>query len=219
VTDKHLKDDAASGWAEFCASLRARREGLAMSLEHVARVTRIPATSLARLERGAFGELPADVFVCGFLRSYARCVGLDPDEVVARYRACRGEQWRATEEHPVVAPPVEPGPADIPGPRASAEPDPGPRGCGESTMRTRLQATGSFVVRQLFEDKDNEGSRRGAVTLAVIIVVIVATLTMSYLLRRPSSPGHGLTRAPAEAAAMVAAATADAAELAARCSV
>lgn len=43
---------------------------------------------------------------------------------------------------------------------------------------------------------DNEsGTRRGTLTLAVIILVIVATLTMSYLLRRPSSAGDGVTRA------------------------
>ena len=36
--------------------------------------------------------------------------------------------------------------------------------------------------------------RRGAmVGLAVIILVIIATLTMSYLLRRPSNSGDGVT--------------------------
>jgi hypothetical protein len=38
-----------------------------------------------------------------------------------------------------------------------------------------------------------EGSRRGALTLAVIILVIVATLTMSYLIRRPNDSGDGVT--------------------------
>ncbi|MCG8419385.1 MAG: helix-turn-helix domain-containing protein [Proteobacteria bacterium] len=50
----------------------------------------------------------------------------------------------------------------------------------------------SFLPPSLF---DNEtGARRNALTLAVIILVIVATLTMSYLLRRPSDSGDGVTQ-------------------------
>ena len=41
-------------------------------------------------------------------------------------------------------------------------------------------------------------SRRGPLTLAVIILVIVATITMSYLLRRPSDSGAGVTRMPSD---------------------
>jgi hypothetical protein len=43
----------------------------------------------------------------------------------------------------------------------------------------------------MFEGEDEP--RRGALTVAVIILVLVATLTMSYLLRRPSSSGEGIT--------------------------
>ncbi|HLU68882.1 MAG TPA: hypothetical protein VKZ63_21520, partial [Kofleriaceae bacterium] len=49
---------------------------------------------------------------------------------------------------------------------------------------------------------EEEGSRRGPLTLAVIILVIVATLTMSYLMRRPSYSGDGVTAAPAERASV-----------------
>ena len=44
--------------------------------------------------------------------------------------------------------------------------------------------------------------RRGHVTVAVIVLAIVATLTMSYLLRRPSGQGQGVTQAPADVAAI-----------------
>ena len=37
------------------------------------------------LEQGRWTDLPADVFVRGFVRSYARCVALDEDEMVKRY--------------------------------------------------------------------------------------------------------------------------------------
>ncbi len=60
----------------------------------------------------------------------------------------------------------------------------------------------TFLPPVLLDTED--GSRRGALTLAVIILVIVATITMSYLLRRPSSPGDGVTQLrPMDSAAEV----------------
>ena len=73
---------------EFCRFLRAHRERAALSIEDIARVTRIPEHSLRRLEAGQFDELPGDIFVRGFLRSYARCVGLEAGEVLRRYAEC-----------------------------------------------------------------------------------------------------------------------------------
>jgi cytoskeletal protein RodZ len=58
-----------------------------MSLAEVSRLTRIPSSSLAAIERDRFDELPGEVFVRGFLKSYAQAVGLLPAEVLARYTA------------------------------------------------------------------------------------------------------------------------------------
>jgi len=69
----------------FSAWLRTQRERHGQSIEDIARVTRIGQRTLERLEGGRFDELPADVFVRGFIRNYARCVGIDPDEALARY--------------------------------------------------------------------------------------------------------------------------------------
>ena len=68
--------------------LRAGRTHRGMSLEDVAKVTKIQPRILERLESGRPDGLPADVFVRGFVRSYARCVGLDEDEALRRYAAC-----------------------------------------------------------------------------------------------------------------------------------
>ena len=72
----------------FAAWLREGRLARGMTLEQVARVTRIQHRALERLEEARFEELPADVFVRGFIRNYARCVGLDAEEAVARYARC-----------------------------------------------------------------------------------------------------------------------------------
>ncbi len=62
--------------------LREAREARGLSLDDVAHVTRIPRSSLALLEEGRADKLPAPVFVRGFIRAYARAVGLDPAVVV-----------------------------------------------------------------------------------------------------------------------------------------
>jgi cytoskeletal protein RodZ len=49
--------------------------------------------SVTRIEADQFDELPGEVFVRGFLKSYARAVGLAPEEVLARYTASRRVAW------------------------------------------------------------------------------------------------------------------------------
>lgn len=73
--------------------LRRQREARRMSLEEVARATRVPIASMERLEAGQFDELPGEVFVRGFLKSYARAVDIPSDEVLARYTASRRMAW------------------------------------------------------------------------------------------------------------------------------
>ncbi len=64
-----------------------------MSVEEISRATRVPAHSVERIEADQFDELPGEVFVRGFLRSYAQAVGLSPDDVLARYTASRRVAW------------------------------------------------------------------------------------------------------------------------------
>ena len=42
-------------------------------------------------------------------------------------------------------------------------------------------------------DREDRSARQGGLTLAVIILLIAATLTLSYLMRRPSVSGNGVT--------------------------
>jgi len=71
------------------STLRRKREAKRLALAEVARVTRIPLSTLEAIEQDHFDDLPGEVFVKGFLKSYAQTVGLVPDEVVARYSASR----------------------------------------------------------------------------------------------------------------------------------
>jgi cytoskeletal protein RodZ len=73
--------------------LRELREQRKMSVEEVSRATRVPMPSVERIETDRFDELPGEVFVRGFLKSYARALGVPPDEVLARYTASRRVAW------------------------------------------------------------------------------------------------------------------------------
>ena len=71
--------------------LRAGRANKGLSLEDVAKITKIQQRILERLEAGKLEGLPAEVFVRGFVRSYARCVGLDEAEALQRYTTAAGQ--------------------------------------------------------------------------------------------------------------------------------
>jgi cytoskeletal protein RodZ len=60
-------------------------------LREIADVTKISLRYLEALEQERFDVLPAPVFAKGFLREYARYVGLDPDEVVNSFLIATGE--------------------------------------------------------------------------------------------------------------------------------
>jgi cytoskeletal protein RodZ len=64
-----------------------------MSAEEISRATRVPMSSVERIESDRFDELPGEVFVRGFLKSYARAVGLPAEDVLARYTASRRVAW------------------------------------------------------------------------------------------------------------------------------
>ena len=73
--------------------LRDLREQRKMSVEEVSRATRVPMASVERIETDRFDELPGEVFVRGFLKSYARALNVPPDDVLARYTASRRVAW------------------------------------------------------------------------------------------------------------------------------
>lgn len=67
--------------------LRAARAAKDLTLEQVAAETRIPQRHLVAMEAGDFGKLPGRTYAVGFARTYAKTVGLDPDDVAADVRA------------------------------------------------------------------------------------------------------------------------------------
>jgi len=73
------------------ADLRAARERLGWSLPAIAEHVRIRKVHLEALEDGRLSDLPSHAYALAFLRSYARALGLDPDETVRRFKNESGE--------------------------------------------------------------------------------------------------------------------------------
>jgi cytoskeleton protein RodZ len=67
-------------------ALRKARLRRGKSLEEASRETRVKPEYLRALETESFGVLLGEVYVRGFLRSYARYLGLNAEKVVAAYQ-------------------------------------------------------------------------------------------------------------------------------------
>ncbi|WP_299196710.1 helix-turn-helix domain-containing protein [uncultured Erythrobacter sp.] len=66
--------------------LREAREEKRLELSHIAGETRIPIRHLESIETSAFEALPSRTYAIGFAKTYARSVGLDPDEIAQAVR-------------------------------------------------------------------------------------------------------------------------------------
>jgi len=78
--------------------LRRARIQRGLSLQGVARTTRISVSQLESLEQDRFEDLPGDVYARGFVRSVAHAVGLDSNVAMAHYSSDR--RSRTTTLHP-----------------------------------------------------------------------------------------------------------------------
>lgn len=125
---------------DFGSYLRSERESRQIPLSEIASATKISMRSLQSLEAGRWSELPADVFVSGFVRSYSRHLGVE-ESGVSRYRDVVVE-------------------------------------------RDRLYNLAQ--IEEVGEDA-NKGRNRFGVALFVIILVIIATITLSLLWRGSSN--------------------------------
>ena len=67
------------------AHLRDLRTRRGVSLEEIARLTRVPSRYLLALENDALSELPAPVFIRGFIRAYCQALGESPQEALTIY--------------------------------------------------------------------------------------------------------------------------------------
>lgn len=65
--------------------LRKEREAQGKSIADVARATKLTARNIEALEEDRFSALPGQVYVRGHLKTYARFLRLNEDEILAKY--------------------------------------------------------------------------------------------------------------------------------------
>jgi cytoskeleton protein RodZ len=98
----------------FGENLRREREQRNITLEQISQSTKIGTRMLQALEADKFSQLPGGIFNKGFVRAYARHVGLDEEQAIADYLQASGETTPVMPEMP----------PEQPAPRIVADPEP-----------------------------------------------------------------------------------------------
>src|SRR5215471_8136586 len=134
----------------FGSCLRQAREDRALSIGDICAATKVPRSAIEQLEAGSLSSLPAHVFVRGFIRSYAKAVGINearPLGLFDRAVNAKTEAARAIASSPVVDPTL-----------AGSAPS----------------LTGGV------HDEDETSRRRGlGLAVFVIVLLLIATITFS----------------------------------------
>jgi flagellar biosynthesis protein FlhG len=89
-------DEADEGSGDFDGSrLRRTRLRQGVELDEIASVTKVNPTYLSFIEEERFDDLPANVYVRGFVMGYATCLGLDAQRVARSYmKRCEASRSR-----------------------------------------------------------------------------------------------------------------------------
>src|SRR3990172_235289 len=66
--------------------LKRVREACGYSLDDVAGITKINLRYLEAIEQDEFAKIPGEIFCHGFIRSYAKCIGISEEEISRRIR-------------------------------------------------------------------------------------------------------------------------------------
>ena len=76
----------------FGSYIKHERELRGVPLEEISRITKIHIRFLEALEDNRFDELPGEVFIKGYIRSYANIIGSDVDEMLNSYEESIGNK-------------------------------------------------------------------------------------------------------------------------------
>ena len=81
VTEQPILPFARGDWrveprGSLGSALAQARLRCAMTIEQVAQMTRVPIRYLAAIEEERFDEIPGAIYVKGFVKAFARAVGL-----------------------------------------------------------------------------------------------------------------------------------------------
>lgn len=84
---KETVEPASESLGQF---LKNARDTQGYDVDTICTETRISRSNLQAMESDDYDSLPADAFAKGFYNIYAKVLGLDPEEIIARFLAERG---------------------------------------------------------------------------------------------------------------------------------
>ncbi len=87
--------------ASFGDKLRREREMRRITLDEIAESTKISRRHLESLEKEDFASLPGGVFNKGFVKAYARYLGIDEEQAAADYAAVANEPAPEEDKFPL----------------------------------------------------------------------------------------------------------------------
>jgi cytoskeletal protein RodZ len=85
----------------FGERLRREREMRGITLDEISESTKISHRHLESLEKEDFDELPGGIFNKGFVRAYARYLGIDEEQAVADYSSASAEEPAPPDQFPL----------------------------------------------------------------------------------------------------------------------
>jgi cytoskeleton protein RodZ len=167
---------------EFGDKFRNEREKKGFSLDDVSNVTKIGSRMLQAIEEEHFDQLPGGVFNKGFIRAYAKHLGLNDAEAVTEYLACLRQAQidaQASWQPPARAAAPEKRATPAPANRASNSPPPPPPSAPETIELPELQLPRAEHVRpprRNYLDRSESGIPWGIVAASAVIIVLAAVL-------------------------------------------
>jgi hypothetical protein len=189
--------------------LKKARETRGITLDDVSLTTKIGTRFLRAMEEEHFEQLPGGIFNKGFVRAYARCVGIDEDQTVADYLIASGEVLpkRVDPAEPVPIPAVKAPPQKAPAAKASAA-----KTAAAKTAAAKTAAANAGKAKEVPAEReririieesrgeDGSGANFPWVPVASLIVIVGLGLAIWHFVARGStagSPGSSGSAAPA----------------------
>ena len=188
---------------EFGDKFRKEREKKGISLDDVSNVTKIGSRMLKAIEDEQFDQLPGGVFNKGFIRAYAKHLGLDDAEAVTAYLAALREAQITAEtawepEHPAEARAPQSKRQEVASTaQVSKTWDAKPQTPAQIEELPELQLPRAEHVRS--PRKEFPGQRDGGIPWRIVAVAVVVLVLGVILWNRHSHRTHaeGAAAAPA----------------------
>ncbi|HPW17105.1 MAG TPA: DUF4115 domain-containing protein [Candidatus Aminicenantes bacterium] len=191
--------------ASLGLELREVREARRISIQEIASSTKIVPRYLEAIENDQLGIVPGGLFIRGIIRAYAKAIGLDGEEVLARYREAGllGDAGRKVQAFPkavaVPAPPPPPAfvtpPAPEPEPVPAPEPEPEPAAAAAPLGETAPLPVAPAAPGPLFEPAPkprlSPAARKRLLALSwrlAAVAAVAAVLVIIWTSRRPRPP-------------------------------